>query len=89
MKVTAAADGAFTALVFRRAPGNRHSELVAAVLAFVVPGAAFKDVLAGSKGSPGRGFDNVGAVTGRAVYFNIRRRNSGYRNIEQVPAFLT
>ena len=84
----AVAGRAFTTFILFGVFGNRHSELIFTLLAFICPFIPREDIAAGPQRRPGRSLDNVRVMTGRTMYFQPREI-AGHRHVEDVPAFLT
>ena len=82
VKVPAVAGRAFPAFIFRGAPRNRHSKLILALLAFIIPGVVFKDVLTCAERRPGRGFHDIRIAARWAMYIHDRGCIIRYRKIE-------
>jgi hypothetical protein len=88
MKVPIIAGRAFPTLILRRAFGNRHLELVLALLTFILPRVIFKYIPTRAERGPGRSFHNIGAVARRAMKLRARRRNIRDCHVEDIPTLL-
>jgi hypothetical protein len=89
MKVSAVTQRASPAFILRRAPGNWQFEILLALLALVLPGIILKNIPAGTKRCPGRGFHDIGtAAPGAAHFYSYRRFTHDFR-VEDMPASLT